>query len=90
MSGAVLASPEFVPGDIVTRDGTDEHVVLGPAPSDPWFGVAVHVRCIKAPENGWIAIGEEEDNLPSRYRLVRRAAADDVSGDVSGDRSGAK
>lgn len=72
MSAAVLFSPEFAPGDVVTRDGTDEQLVLGPAEGEAWFGIVVTVRCIRAPASGWCAVGEEENNLPGRYQLVRR------------------
>lgn len=69
---ATVTDAPFLPGDIVTRDGTDEQVVLGPDPSDPFFGTIIDLRCIKAPESGWIAVGERESNLPGRYQLVRR------------------
>lgn len=67
-----MTDPLFLPGDVITRDGTDEQVVLGPEPSDFFFSAIIHLRCIKAPESGWIAVGELESNLPGRYRLVRR------------------
>jgi hypothetical protein len=65
-------SEPFLSGDIITRDGTDEQLVIEPKPGDPWFGNFIVVRCIKAPDSGWSAVGEEESNLPGRYSLVRR------------------
>ncbi len=56
----------FMPGDVVTRDGTDEQEVL-------WTdeeGYALEVRCIKAPASGWCQIGDKETNLARRYELV--------------------
>ena len=54
-------------GDIVTRDGSDEHEVII---ADDGFNV-IRVRCIKAPEMPWAVVGDEEDNLSRRYQLVR-------------------
>ena len=61
--------PAFEVGDVVTRDGTDEHVVVD---NDPEGWGNIKVRCIKEPSTPWIKVGEEEDNLPRRYALVRK------------------
>jgi len=54
-------------GDIVTRDGSDEHEILSNNSYD-----LITVRCVVAPRDGWCAVGEEEVNLASRYNFVRR------------------
>ncbi len=69
----------FKLGDIVSRDGTDEHVVIVP-PEDTGLD-NMTVVCIKEPlgylmEDGitrgepWIKRGEIETNLNTRYELV--------------------
>lgn len=58
---------EFLVGDIVTRDGTDEHEVIEIQPGDS----CMTVRCIKAPSSGWTSAGEDEFNLIRRYTFVR-------------------
>lgn len=69
-----LPATYFIPGDVVSRDGTDEHLVVSTnedgAPGFP--PDLILVRCIKAPSSGWAKIGEEENNLSRRYHLVRR------------------
>ena len=63
----------FRPGQIVSRDGTDEHLVL--AVTDD----LIHVECIQAPapyrddpeQKPWCAVDDREWNLPRRYRWVR-------------------
>lgn len=71
----VWVAPEtavtFLAGDVVTRDGTDEHVVVRIAAGDN----CMTVRCTKAPESGWTEVGEEEFNLVRRYILVRAGPA---------------
>jgi hypothetical protein len=57
----------FLAGDIVTRDGTDEHEVIE-IDKDSY---CMTVRCIKAPESRWATVGEEEFNLVRRYAFVR-------------------
>ena len=65
------------PGDIVTRDGTDEQMIVSIDGSDPTD--LVLVRCIKEPTlyegttEPWCRIGEEESNLVRRYSFVRGA-----------------
>lgn len=61
---------QFQVGDIVTRDGTDEHEVIE-ADDD----LCIRVRCTKAPREPWTEVGEEEFNLARRYELVRRPTA---------------
>ncbi|MBX3488908.1 hypothetical protein [Parvibaculum sp.] len=76
-------NPELIDvGDIVTRDGTDEHRVI-------WMQVPpgmpiehcdfFEVVCIKAPATAWCKVGEKEKNMLRRYSLVRRAATIDAS-----------
>lgn len=60
---------EFLVGDIVTRDGTDEHEVIQILPGDN----CMTVRCIKPPDSGWASVGDEEFNLIRRYDFVRRS-----------------
>ena len=63
-------------GDIVTRDGTDEHEVIAITGNDAFD--LITVRCIKEPilfegdSEPWIHLGEEEVNIPRRYSLVRK------------------
>lgn len=59
---------EFGIGDIVSRDGTDEHVVTGVNEA----GDLIDVKCVKRPTDGWIEVGETESNLTRRYTLVMR------------------
>lgn len=70
-SETVWVAPElpvdFLVGDIVTRDGTDEHEIIEIQPGDN----CMTVRCIKEPLSGWTTIGEEEFNLIRRYTFVR-------------------
>lgn len=63
-------SNRFEIGDIVTRDGTDRHLVYIPCEQ----GNNVGVICIEAPSDPWTAIGETELNYEARYSLVARAA----------------
>ena len=59
---------KFKVGNIVTRDGSDEHIVIEVEEDD--FDIIV-VKCVKEPVEQWIKLGEEERNLASRYDLVR-------------------
>lgn len=60
-------------GDIVSRDGNDEHEILE---IDEWAEMLL-VRCVKEPpiyEGGdepWTKLGEDEYNLVRRYEFVR-------------------
>ncbi len=53
-------------GDIVTRDGTDEHLVYDINDA----GDLIDVVCIKEPNSKWIKYGETESNLTRRYNLI--------------------
>lgn len=60
-------------GDIVTRDGNDEHEILEiNEPRD-----LISVVCVKEPpiyegsDEPWTKLGETEDNLTRRYDFVR-------------------
>jgi hypothetical protein len=52
-------------GDIVTRDGTDEHEIVGISED------MLDLVCIKEPADKWIAVGERDSNLARRYSFVR-------------------
>lgn len=54
-------------GDIVTRDGTDEHEIVGINESRDLLDLV----CIKEPADKWIAVGERDSNLTRRYSFVR-------------------
>lgn len=54
------------PGDIVTRDGSDRQLVL--KVERDWE--VMTVRCIRAPNNGWCKVGDEESNLIRRYSFA--------------------
>jgi hypothetical protein len=70
----------FVPGDIVTRDGTDQQIVIDTNSVNGCCPDAMTVECIKEPpgfvdDDGsvwdpWITLGEREHNLVRRYRYV--------------------
>lgn len=60
----------FAEGDQVTRDGTDIHVVRNMT-SD---GMCADFECVRAPADGWAAVGEVEYNLCRRYTRVRPAS----------------
>lgn len=72
----------FVAGDIVSRDGTDEHIVIETFGEGEFAPIQIHVECIKEPlgypnEDGsvgepWTRLGEREWNLSRRYQLIRR------------------
>ena len=62
----------FQVGDIVTRSGDDEQVILS-IDSD-WF--TMEILCIKA--GAFMPFGESESNLIRRYEFVRSAAEHSV------------
>ena len=53
-------------GDIVTRDGTDKHIVE----EIFYYNSMLTVKCILEPDDKWIKFEETESNLASRYSLV--------------------
>jgi hypothetical protein len=63
-------------GDIVTRDGTDLHLVYGVNE----LRDLISVICIKEPEKcesddgPWIKIGETEHNFARKYRILKKAS----------------
>lgn len=75
--------PWFQPGDEVTRDGTDIHVVVDTNGFDGYPPDGMTVRCTKEPlgylnDDGtrgeaWTKVGEEEFNTCSRYDFVDAA-----------------
>jgi hypothetical protein len=66
---------QFKLGDIVSRDGSDEHLIY--APVDDWGNI--DIVCIKEPKiyegstEPWIKIGEVESNLKRRYSFLRHS-----------------
>ena len=52
-------------GDIVTRDGTDEHEIVGIREG------MLDLVCIKEPNAKWTTVGEHDSNLTRRYSFVR-------------------
>lgn len=69
-----LGDIKYEVGDIVTRDGTDEHEIL----EIDYDWITMTVKCIKEPkiwegsDEPWIKLGEEESNLIRRYELIRK------------------
>lgn len=61
----------FQVGDLVTRDGTDVQRVIKVFGADGYPPERMVVVCVKAPSGGWCMVGDEEDNLCGRYRLVQ-------------------
>lgn len=64
---------QWQPGDIVTRDGSDEQEII----SIDYGTCCMTVKCIKEPMafdgfDPWCRVGDEEFNLISRYDFVRR------------------
>ncbi len=55
-------------GDIVSRDGTDRHVVLAVGEYND-----ITVRCVQPSAQGWCDAGDIENNLAGRYRRVEEA-----------------
>lgn len=76
----IRESMEIGIGDIVTRDGTDWHLVYGVNAS----GDLISVICIKEPnkrdsdDSPWIKLGETEHNLVGRYSLLKKANYDTI------------
>lgn len=63
-----MATNEFEVGDIVSRDRSDLQRVVESSCD------LITVVCIKEPAEGWVKLGEREDNLSRRYNLVLRRA----------------
>lgn len=63
-----LGPIKYEPGDLVTRDGSDLHVIE----SIDYDYMIMTVRCIKEPDDKWIEFDETEDNLIRRYTLVKK------------------
>ena len=61
---------DFALGDLVTRDGSDLHLVTYLTED----GFSGDFLCVQAPNTGWIAVGETESNLARRYSFVRTPA----------------
>lgn len=78
VKGPVMYWDQWEMGDIVSRDGTDEHEIIDISePEKRWELDVMTVRCIKEPvpfDDGriWARIGEEESNTLCRYRFVRK------------------
>lgn len=52
----------FRKGQRITRDGTDEHVVIAVIDD-----ITIEVECVVAPTTGWCKVGERDTNLARRY-----------------------
>ena len=61
---------DFALGDLVTRDGSDLHLVTCLTED----GFSGDFLCVQAPDTGWISVGETESNLAWRYTFVRTPA----------------
>ena len=61
-----MSDQQFKAGDIVTRDGSDLHLVTRADDGDG----SITVVCIKEPNTGWMNVGESEDNLSGRYHFA--------------------
>lgn len=68
-------------GDVVTRDGSDEnliytnrHVHINESGEEDvsYYMNNLDLICIKAPDAGWIKVGELESNLVRRYSFCYR------------------
>ena len=57
----------FRVGDLVTRFGDDVHRVTGTNGGEEYAPDLIDLVCIKAPPDGWCAVGETETNLARRY-----------------------
>lgn len=71
---------KFKKGDIVTRDGSDEQIVL----EDEDGYNCISVRCIKAPIHQWMKVGETEYNLARRYKFVKKGHKEEILDFVGG------
>jgi hypothetical protein len=58
---------QFEIGDVVSRLGDDEHVIIGK--ND--IGDMIEVRCIKPDHNAVFAVGDTECNVAESYEYVR-------------------
>ena len=77
LEGDVLAAgvqrsqdDDFALGDLVTRDGSDLHLVTYLCED----GYSGEFLCVQPPTTGWIEVGETESNLARRYGFVRTPA----------------
>ncbi len=61
-------------GDLVTRDGTDLHLVEWV--SKDWFDG--EFRCVQAPALGWTVKGTVESNLTRRYSFVKTPSQEEL------------
>jgi len=56
-------------GNIVSRNGNDEHIIL----EIDYPYMTLKVKCIKATPDNYCQVGEEEDNLIRRYEFLRKS-----------------
>lgn len=56
-------------GNIVSRNGSDEHIIL----EIDYRWMTLKVKCIKSPPDNYCQVGEEEDNLIRRYEFLRKS-----------------
>lgn len=69
-----LGDKKYEVGDVVTRDGTDEHVIE----DIEYDFMTITVRCTKEPwheecNEPWTRIGEVEPNIIRRYSLIKKS-----------------
>lgn len=76
-------------GDIVSRDGTDEHEILEIFNSENFHLCEtdnIRVQCVKEPvvpdgdDGPWTKIGEDEINLARRYTFIRPRSSATIRG----------
>lgn len=60
-----LDQAQWKVGDIVSRDGSDEHRIESIDDNQ------IDVVCIKSPSEPWISVGDRETNMKRRYHFVR-------------------
>ncbi len=74
----MIAEPTFQVHDIVTRSGTDRHVVTAVWPENDPNPMQLDIRCTREPDPDpggappWVSVDEEESNLARRYVLIER------------------
>lgn len=60
---------DFEFGDVVTKNGDDEHLVLQ-VTNQEWN--LITIICIKEPPGGWTKVGELDDVIGDRYQFVSK------------------
>jgi hypothetical protein len=57
----------YEPGDYVTRTGPDVWRVIATNATATLSPDLITIKCVFAPANYWCKVGDEEENIPSRY-----------------------